>query len=86
MPKPPGRRSSGHRPSGHRPSRQGSSDHRRPTPTHERRDLVRVGGLPSVRALFAVAPERVERLFFLAELKQEVSAFCQTMAAARKPS
>ena len=27
----------------------------------------------------------MERLFFLPELKQEVSAFCQTMAAARKP-
>ena len=58
---------------------------RDPREPRERRDLARIGGLPAVRALFQTAPERVERLFFLAELRRDVADLCEVMAAARKP-
>lgn len=48
-------------------------------------DLTRVAGLAAVTALFANSPERVERLFFLAERGHEVEAFCQELARRRKP-
>ena len=51
----------------------------------ERRDLARISGLPAVRALFQTAPERVERLFFVAELRRDVADLCEAMAAARRP-
>lgn len=66
-------------------SRRPKSAPRESREPRERRDLARIGGLPAVRALFATAPERVERLFFLAELRRDVADLCQTMAAARKP-
>lgn len=47
--------------------------------------LLRVAGLPAVSALFATAPNRVERLFFDQRLKAEVGAFCAELARARKP-
>lgn len=56
-----------------------------PREPRERRDLARISGLPAVKALFQTAPERVERLFFLAELRRDVAEFCQVLAAARKP-
>jgi len=46
---------------------------------------MKVAGLPAVAALFAKAPERVERLFFTTETKQAAGAFCTEMAKARKP-
>lgn len=49
------------------------------------RDLLRVAGLPAVSALFATAPERVERLFFDERMKSLVGAFCAALARARKP-
>lgn len=49
------------------------------------RALSRIAGLPAVSALFAVAPERVERLFFEARLKTATGAFCAALAQARKP-
>lgn len=51
----------------------------------ETRKLLRVAGLPSVAALFAAAPERIERLFFDARLKPEVGLFCAELARRRKP-
>jgi RNA methyltransferase, TrmH family len=47
--------------------------------------LARIAGLPAVTALFATAPERVERLFYNATLKPKVGAFCAALARARKP-
>jgi RNA methyltransferase, TrmH family len=57
----------------------------RPAPRNEARKLLRIAGLPAVAALFAVAPNRVERLFFDARLKPEVSPFCAELARQRKP-
>src|SRR5258708_4113376 len=54
----------------------------------ERKDaskLLRIAGLPSVSALFAKSPERVERLFFDDRMKPLTGAFCTTLARARKP-
>ncbi len=48
-------------------------------------DLTRVAGLAAVSALFATSPERVERLFYLAERGGDVEAFCQELARRRKP-
>lgn len=47
--------------------------------------LLRIAGLPAVSALFATAPERVERLFFDDRMKPLTGAFCMTLARARKP-
>lgn len=47
--------------------------------------LLRVSGLPAVSALFAVAPQRVERLFFDQRVKPFAGAFCAELARARKP-
>ena len=45
--------------------------------------LLRVAGLPAVAALFSVAPERVERLFFEESMRLHVSAFCAAPARRR---
>jgi len=47
--------------------------------------LLRVAGMPAVSALFATAPERVERLFFDERIKAQTGAFCAALARARKP-
>lgn len=47
--------------------------------------LLRIAGMPAVSALFAAAPERVERLFFEERLKFAVGGFCAAQAARRKP-
>jgi RNA methyltransferase, TrmH family len=58
----------------------------RPSPSRvEPRKLMRIAGLPAVKALFAVAPGRVERLFFDQRLKPQVAAFCAELARGRKP-
>jgi TrmH RNA methyltransferase len=54
-------------------------------PRQEARNLLRIAGLPAVTALFATAPERVERLFFEARMKIVVGPFCAALAQARKP-
>jgi TrmH RNA methyltransferase len=46
---------------------------------------MRIAGLPAVKALFDVAPGRVERLFFDQRLKPQVSALCVELARVRKP-
>jgi TrmH RNA methyltransferase len=57
----------------------------RPAPRSETRKLLRITGLPAVAALFAAAPDRVERLFFDARLKLEVGPFCAELARRHKP-
>jgi TrmH RNA methyltransferase len=57
----------------------------RSAPRGETRKLLRVAGLPAVAALFAAAPERIDRLFFDARLKPEVGLFCAELARRRKP-
>ena len=47
--------------------------------------LLRIAGMPAVSALFARAPQRVERLFFGERLKPQAGAFCAALAKARKP-
>lgn len=46
--------------------------------------LLRVAGLPAVKALFATAPGRVERLFFDSRLKAQVGDLCAELARGRK--
>jgi len=48
------------------------------------RDLARVAGANAVKALFAHAPERVERLFFAREAKESATGYCRVLAKARK--
>src|SRR5215468_9710472 len=47
--------------------------------------LLRIAGLPAVSALFAAAPQRVERLFFDQRTRSQVGDFCAELARARKP-
>jgi TrmH RNA methyltransferase len=47
--------------------------------------LMRVAGLPAVSALFASAPERVERLFFTEKMKTQTGSFTGILARRRKP-
>src|SRR5262245_1727031 len=46
--------------------------------------LLRVAGLPAVSALFATAPQRVERLFFDQRTRSQVGDFCAELARAHK--
>jgi TrmH RNA methyltransferase len=57
----------------------------RQRPRKETAKLLRVTGLPAVSALFATAPERVEKLFFDRKTKVQAGAFSAAMARARKP-
>ena len=57
-------------------------------PTSDDREKVRhvrISGLPAVAAVFATAPERVERLFFEPGIGSRAGAFCKTLAALHKP-
>ncbi len=47
--------------------------------------LARIAGLAAVSAVFATAPERVERLFFGQRMKPHVGDFCRELARMRKP-
>lgn len=58
---------------------------RKQGPRKEAPKLLRVTGLPAVAALFATAPERVEKLFFDRRTKAQAGAFSSLMAKARKP-
>src|SRR5215813_2796522 len=68
-----------------------SSSERRMTKTARPPDrgkppkLLRVAGLPAVSALFATAPQRVERLFFDQRTRSQVGDFCAELARAHKP-
>src|SRR5579859_367111 len=57
----------------------------RKPPRADNRKLLRITGLPAVSALFAAAPERVEKLFFDRKAKIHAGAFCSLLARARKP-
>ncbi len=48
------------------------------------RDLVRVVGANAVKALFARAPERIERLFFVPEAKESAAGYCRVLAKSRR--
>jgi len=54
-------------------------------PVPHARELLRVAGLPAVRALFARDATRVERLFFLPELAASAAPFAAALARARRP-
>ena len=58
---------------------------REATPRTDTKKLLRVTGFPAVSALFAIAPERVEKLFFDQKAKVQAGAFCSEMARSRKP-
>jgi RNA methyltransferase, TrmH family len=64
-----------------RPARPPQGDRSRTKPAK----LLRVAGLPAVRALFAKAPDRVERLFFDQRMRAQVSDFCAELARTHKP-
>jgi RNA methyltransferase, TrmH family len=49
------------------------------------RDLVRLCGLATVRAVFERDPDRVERLFFEPRLKPAAAGFCRQLAQTHKP-
>jgi TrmH RNA methyltransferase len=57
----------------------------KPRSRKETGKLLRVTGLPAVSALFATAPERVEKLFFDHKNKLQAGAFCSLMARSRRP-
>jgi TrmH RNA methyltransferase len=46
--------------------------------------LLRVSGLPAVSALLAVAPERVEQLFFDNRMQRYVAELCAKLARMRR--
>src|SRR5262245_58089035 len=56
----------------------------RPLDRSKSTKLLRVAGLPAVSALFATAPQRVERLFFDQRMRSQVGDFCAELARARK--
>jgi RNA methyltransferase, TrmH family len=70
-----------HRPAIRRPPPRAPQREQRREP----RTLLRIAGLPAVSALFATAPERVQRLFFDDRMKQVAGSFCARLAEARKP-
>lgn len=50
-----------------------------------RDDFDRICGPAAVAAVFDRAPDRVERLFFVQDMRAFVEAFCRTLSRARKP-
>lgn len=86
-PKRPGFKSSGFKRPGFKSSGFKRHDARRAAPDDafaRGRDLARVAGANAVKALFAHAPERVERLFFAREAKESATGYCRVLAKARK--
>jgi len=59
---------------------------RRPNPAaRPEEELLRVGGLPAVQALFERGAARVERLFFTPERRRDATPFCATLSRMHKP-
>ena len=54
-------------------------------PSHQAKDLMKISGLPAVRALFTNRPDDVERLFYEDRLRTEAGTLCKQMADRRKP-
>lgn len=50
-----------------------------------KKTVARIAGLPAVAALFSVASDRVERLFFDERARSKAAPFCAKLARARKP-
>ena len=67
----------------HRPS-AASEDRNRNRGQRSGEKLVHVAGLASVEALFATAPERIERLYFEESMKIHVGEMCLSLAKAHK--
>lgn len=55
------------------------------SPARDTDKHLRVAGLPAVQALFAQAPQRLERLYFLASARAELGDICVALAKAHKP-
>jgi TrmH RNA methyltransferase len=68
-----------------RPPQRPPARHAERPPGEEPHDLVRIAGLAAVSALFARAPQRVERLFYEETLREAAGPFCKVLAAARRP-
>lgn len=87
MPRPS--RPSAARPKTTKPARRPSHGPRRAPPRagerRERDNLQRIAGEAAVAAVFATAPERVQRLFFEDRLKQATGQWCLKLAQARRP-
>jgi RNA methyltransferase, TrmH family len=60
-------------------------DQRAPARSGEKKAFARVSGFPAVAALFAVAADRVERLFFDERARARAVPFCAELARVRKP-
>ena len=69
---------------GSAPERRDPREGARKTNPREDRKLMHVAGLPAVEALFATAPERIERLFFEASLKNKTGQMCLALAQRHK--
>jgi TrmH RNA methyltransferase len=72
-------------------NRRRNDDNRRPgnrkkgSRSNNTRAQTRVAGAASVTALFDVAPDRIERLFFTEKLEEVARPFCAMMSKARRP-
>lgn len=62
-----------------------SATRRGPRAQNRDKPLLRIAGLPAVSALFAASPDRVERLFYDAQMTPLVGGFCAMLARGRKP-
>lgn len=67
------------------PTRDGARDNPKKSPETHPKNLARIAGFSAVAALFATAPDRVERLFFDARSKARAQDFCAALSRARKP-
>lgn len=64
---------------------RGGAEGDRPASKPHAKSFTRVAGFSAVSALFATAPERVERLFFDERSRARVKDFCAVLSKARKP-
>lgn len=62
-----------------------SNERRSESRSAHERELSRICGLGAVRAVFARDPGRVERMFYVDSIKEQVGPFCRILARARKP-
>jgi RNA methyltransferase, TrmH family len=65
--------------------RMKAHEQRIPAYRHAKKAVTRVAGFSAVAALFSVAPDRVERLFFEARARAMVAPFCAELGRAHKP-
>lgn len=64
---------------------RGGDEGDRPAGKPHAKSFTRVAGFSAVAALFATAPERVERLFFDERSRARAKDFCAVLSKARKP-